>query len=96
MTMDDSRPDEHSKNVPSVEHSGNNVPRRRAGERRSRTGRVSEEHVLALRNSKTSQKLAARELGICVTALKKLCRGFVIPRASSMRVWAAISPCSFT
>ena len=94
--MDGSLPAAPSDKAPSVEHSEGNATPRRAGERGSRIGGISEEHILALRISKRTQKQAAKELDIGVTALKKLGRSFVIPRACSMRVWATISPCSFT
>ena len=79
MEMDDSLPAAPSENAPSVEHSEGNATPRRAGERGSRIGGISEEHILALRNSKRTQKQAAKELDICVTSLKELCRSFVIP-----------------
>lgn len=77
----DSLPALPSENAPSVEHSQGNATSRRARERGlgSRIGGISEEHILALRNSKRTQKQAAKELDICVTSLKELCRSFVIP-----------------
>jgi hypothetical protein len=77
--MDDSLPVAPSENAPSLEHSEGNAAPRRAGERGSRIGGISEEHILALRISKRTQKQAAKELDIGVTALKKLGRSFVIP-----------------
>jgi hypothetical protein len=79
LAMDGSLPAAPSENAPSVEHSEGNATPRRAGERGSRIGGISEEHILALRIAKRTQKQAAEELGIGVTALKKLCRSSVIP-----------------